>query len=86
MLLFLSLSTELFLGHREERTPADPSKRGQDALIPEASALCRDQMHKTNHEYLFRGGKGSLNCDLNLCLVSSLPSLTFLPNQKWFHQ
>lgn len=49
MLLFLSLSTELFLGHREERTPADPSKRGQDALIPEASALCRDQMHKTNH-------------------------------------
>lgn len=39
-LLFLSLSPELFLslGHGEKRTPADPSKRGQDALIPEASA------------------------------------------------
>lgn len=44
MLLFLSLSPERFLslGHGEERTPDDPSKRGQEALIPEASALCRD--------------------------------------------
>lgn len=38
------LSPVLFLslGHGEEKTAADPSKRGQDALIPEASALCRD--------------------------------------------
>lgn len=43
------LSPVLFLSlrHGEEKTPADPSKRGQDALIPEASALCRDRMHSS---------------------------------------